>query len=1145
MKKIVLLIMAIITLGSVFAQMVNYNWPTEDGEALLSDKYKVFVQYGSNPEVELQTLMSNAIYKGDYRADYLKGRTFSFAQISYDEAEGQELTFRVVKAFGNGTQTLAIAPKSYGIEPTVNAEGNEVTFKVNKHTRYISINFKSDDNKINVEQNVWIKHMLTVFVNPPEIEMPDETSAGVVVYSNEVAVSELEAANTIVFKQGYYNLKNYQNPGTFISDQGKITLKGNQKMYLAGGAFVEGNIETSGNNVTIFGRGILSLRQYFWPNSPDYDGYDAGYIIHLQNNSKVQGIMVMEPCWHGIVGQSNNLIENIKFLGWHSNNDGVRVGQGSEIRYSFMRCVDDDFYDFGIYVHDLVLWKGHNGSIMTYGWGSYNSGASVMENIDVINPEWTGLGNNNGLIMSQTQFDYKPYDYGTGSTTTIIRNIYIEGKIPGLTNIKTRENGDTPKVLKKDVGYLGDLILENITVENQFEKGTIRGKKDVASDEYADYYTQNISLEEISIGGVCVTNENKANYFNIDGETTRDLYFKGCNTTGITLNFINPVDGAEIVVGDSLNVAVYASDADGAITGVKLYLNNQLVSEITEEPYVWEGHDLLVDMQVGDYILKAIAIDNDENTWQNEIMLKVIPLPNVQNLSVLVKSSTSLFLQWANNTNNETGYIIERSLAFQDNFIKIDTLEANDTSYLDTELNEFTLYQYRIRTVYETTATQPSEPVLGRTQLSAHAELPDPWKNISFGDTLTAMAGTGTFNENAFTIDAGDGDFWTDIDRGHFIYQPFTGNCEIIAYIDDYYAHEQQWSMAGLMMRDSLNAGSKFAAMMLIAHPGGVLRDRMETNGPVNQSPYPNGGEKAPYWVRLKRIDNTFIGYVSAEGSVWKEIRSVNIPMRETIYVGMAATTHTTESNGIYSFKNVSVSVPLNEYIISASAETGGKINPSGDIKVLEGSNLTYTFLPNEKFAVSDVIVDTESKGKIATYTFENISTNHTINVAFEQVSFTILATAGAHGSITPEGELLLEKGASQTYIFTSDAGYEIDKILVDDVLQDKTDSYTFDAIENDHKINVSFILIDKVASVLQSECIIFPNPVKNRLNVTNESIIENIQVIDLSGKVCLNKQTNSKQVEIDLSRLTSNIYLLKIVSSDGISQTKRFVKTE
>lgn len=970
-------------------QLYTYQWPLNEGEAVRSDRYRVFVTHGNGEEEEIQVLMSDAIYSGDYREDYLKGRTFSFAPFSYDAENGAGLTFRVEKVYGSGAGSVYIAPRSYGIEPTLSGDGMEVTFHLAEHTRYISIHFISADNAIPVTgDQSWIKHMLCIFVDPPEEDFPLPSDEGVVVYDSLRASADLEAAEIIYFPAGHHNLADYTDAGHFISDRGKITLRNNQWLYMEGGAFLEGNIETSGDNNRIYGRGILSMRQYFWKNSAGYDGYDAGYIIHLGKNSKVQGIMCMEAPWHGIVGGSGNVIENIKYLGWHCNNDGVRVGSKSVIRNGFMRCVDDDFYNFNIHVHDMVLWKGHNGSIMTYGWGgenTYNSGASLMEDIDIIHPEWTGLGNNNGLIMSQTAYDYAPHDYGTGSTTTILRNIRIEEKIPGLVNIKCKEGEDPlPRVPMSKVGYLGDLRLENISVDHQFDRGKIAGRTDVASDGYADYFCRNISMEEVRIGGTCVTGENRTQFFIIDTATTRDLHFQGCNETGISITFEEPADGDRIPVTDSLKVLVNVTDADGEVTGVSLFLDGVLVGEKSAPPFEWNGDSLLGGLQIGEHFLKVVATDNDGNSWEETIRVSITPRPNAENPKVLVRSDTSLLLSWEERIDDETGFIVERSPAYRDEYTVLDTVPANTVGYLDGSLAAFTLYQFRIRTLYENGVTQPTAPVLGRPMVSGHAGLPDGWENLVCGDTLVAMSSTASFHNDTFTIYAGDGDFWTGTDRGHIIYTPWTGDCDVRAQVVQY-THAQSYTMAGVTIRDSLDWASGFGAMFLISSPGAIVRFRHENGGPVNQE-INNTGELAPYFVRLKRVGNELTGSVSPDGVIWKTVRHGIVEMSGVNYAGLAATTHTTGSEGTYSFTDVYVGPVAAEYTITATAGIGGIISPAGKHTVLGGATLGFSFTPNQGYQIADVLVDEVPAGITGSYTFEDIHSDHTIRVIFSRV---------------------------------------------------------------------------------------------------------------------------------------------------------------
>ena len=96
-----------------------------------------------------------------------------------------------------------------------------------------------------------------------------------------------------------------------------------------------------------------------------------------------------------------------------------------------------------------------------------------------------------------------------------------------------------------------------------------------------------------------------------------------------------------------------------------------------------------------------------------------------------------------------------------------------------------------------------------------------------------------------------------------------------------------------------------------------------------------------------------------------------------------------------YEFKNVTedhtISVtftvnppPLVTHVITATAITGGSISPSGSVIVNNGESQTFTITPNRNYSIADVNVDGVSQGPISSYTFSNITEDHTISATFK-----------------------------------------------------------------------------------------------------------------------------------------------------------------
>jgi hypothetical protein len=71
------------------------------------------------------------------------------------------------------------------------------------------------------------------------------------------------------------------------------------------------------------------------------------------------------------------------------------------------------------------------------------------------------------------------------------------------------------------------------------------------------------------------------------------------------------------------------------------------------------------------------------------------------------------------------------------------------------------------------------------------------------------------------------------------------------------------------------------------------------------------------------------------------------------------------------------------DYTVSASAGTHGSISPSGSVTVCLDNGQTFFITPDPGYFTSDVLVDGVSQGAIPSYTFSNVSANHTISASF------------------------------------------------------------------------------------------------------------------------------------------------------------------
>jgi hypothetical protein len=209
--------------------------------------------------------------------------------------------------------------------------------------------------------------------------------------------------------------------------------------------------------------------------------------------------------------------------------------------------------------------------------------------------------------------------------------------------------------------------------------------------------------------------------------------------------------------------------------------------------------------------------------------------------------------------------------------------------------------------------------VLGLTG-NLSAQLPAGWSQADIatpGGSATESAGTWTLKDNGL-------DIWGTTDGFEFAYQKLTGGCVITARVATIGPGTSTWAKAGVMVRETLDPGSKHAMMVITSLDGAgkAFQLRPDTGGSSYSSHSAGSQVQAPFWVRLVRNLDTFTGYYSADGVNWVQQPSApsgntdpttnprDITMAKTVYVGLCLTSHADTVLGemrTATFDNVSI----------------------------------------------------------------------------------------------------------------------------------------------------------------------------------------------------------------------------------------------
>ena len=127
-------------------------------------------------------------------------------------------------------------------------------------------------------------------------------------------------------------------------------------------------------------------------------------------------------------------------------------------------------------------------------------------------------------------------------------------------------------------------------------------------------------------------------------------------------------------------------------------------------------------------------------------------------------------------------------------------------------------------------------------------------------------------------------------DEFHFAYKELSGSASIIAKVDSL-ENTDPFARAGIMIRDTLDAGAKYCALFITPENGVRYQYRTNIDDTTEREFDPNVA--APYWVRFERTSGGLLrSYYSENGTDWTSFSLKTITMNNPIYIGLAVTSH-------------------------------------------------------------------------------------------------------------------------------------------------------------------------------------------------------------------------------------------------------------
>jgi len=229
---------------------------------------------------------------------------------------------------------------------------------------------------------------------------------------------------------------------------------------------------------------------------------------------------------------------------------------------------------------------------------------------------------------------------------------------------------------------------------------------------------------------------------------------------------------------------------------------------------------------------------------------------------------------------------------------------------------------------------------------SASAALPQGW----ISQDINTTGGSADEIDGTWTVSGDGADIWDSSDAFHYAYVPLSGDGQIVARVVDNGEGTNDWAKGGVMIRETLEPGSKFAAVYSTTPANGVRFQKRPTsdNAATSDTSVATNEQKAtvePVWLMLVRTGNEFNAYYTKDPQTepWV-IMSWNpqtVEMADTVYIGLCVTSHQSGEVRTFTFDNVSIELPT------------AAMNPvPGNFAILEDTlaNLSWTA---SAFAVS------------------------------------------------------------------------------------------------------------------------------------------------------------------------------------------------
>jgi hypothetical protein len=309
----------------------------------------------------------------------------------------------------------------------------------------------------------------------------------------------------------------------------------------------------------------------------------------------------------------------------------------------------------------------------------------------------------------------------------------------------------------------------------------------------------------------------------------------------------------------------------------------------------------------GEIVARVASVQNTNTYAKVGAMIRESSAAGSRHASILITPGDGVHFNYRDANNGPMGEVKNQGFAAP-YWIKLDRKGARLTGYRSPDGSTWTEVGRR-------DISMPASVLMGlagnshnNTALATHtfdnvSFLTGAWSDANVGGP--SPAGGSVESGATVTVTGGGADIWGASDQFHYRYRTLQGDGQVTVRMAGFStSNPNGWAKAGLMIRESLDPGSRNAFIAQSAANGVNFQWRDAILSANTQSASSVSGN-APRWLRIARLGDKLTGYVSGNGSAWTQVGTATLSMGRSALVGLAVASHANGTGCGVNFDNV------------------------------------------------------------------------------------------------------------------------------------------------------------------------------------------------------------------------------------------------